>query len=161
MRTIETTDLTVCTDCIMIMANGADADDYDQRAHLLRMFDHTADWRGNLAPGDEVADFATSECDTCGTTYAGVRYAATLLTEVLTYDQPAMPTHDEWADAVMDWGVAHPIGHQIQRVGRTRSTLICHTCGASRSTLFAPAEPATKPRETRFYAGQTTTSAFD
>jgi len=135
-KTITTTDLIVCTDCIMVMANGIDADDSDQRNHMLRMWDHTSDWKGTFAPGDETDAFSDRECDTCGTTLAGVRFAATLLTEVLTYDQPAMPTYYEKADAVLDWSATHPMSHRIER---SRSVLICTTCPDPRMTrLFAP-----------------------
>lgn len=145
MRTITTTDLTVCTDCIMVIANGIDHHDEDQRNHMLAMWDHTADWKGTLAPGDETNAFSDRECDTCGTTLAGVRFAATLLTEVLTYDQPALPTYDEKVDAVMDWSAKHGLRHAIQRL--RNNVLVCWSCddGYGSSHLSAPRIPKPEP----------------
>lgn len=72
-------DLTVCTDCIMIIANGIDEHDADQREHALDMWAFTHDWVGTFAPGDHITDFGTGQCDTCGTGLAGARYEAHLL----------------------------------------------------------------------------------
>ena len=145
MRTIETTDLTVCTDCIMVIANGIDDYDADAKAHLLLMFTVTSDWTGMLAPGDQTHDFSNRMCDTCRTTLAGSRFAATLLSEVLTYDAPALPTYDERVDAVTEWANMHSLRHSIQWV--RKSTLLCWTCddGTGSTRLSAPRIPRPEP----------------
>lgn len=73
-------DLTMCTDCAHAIANGIDADDSDQRNHVLRMWEHTKTWVGTIVvESPQSEDFATAPCDTCDTHLAGARYNGVLL----------------------------------------------------------------------------------
>lgn len=69
--------LTMCTDCALIIANGADSD--EQHAHVLVMFNHTRDWVGTIVVDEQTDVFSSRHCDTCPTTLAGVRYSGALL----------------------------------------------------------------------------------
>lgn len=79
MTVIITRDLTMCVDCAQVQSNGVDANDDSQREHALRMFHHTADWRGTIVVDRLVTKFSSRHCDTCGTTLAGARYSGALL----------------------------------------------------------------------------------
>lgn len=68
----DTTDLTICTDCAMIYANGIDTP--EQGAHVKQMLAHTPDMTGTVAVDEISHDFSPRQCDTCGTTLAGERW---------------------------------------------------------------------------------------
>jgi len=83
---ITLTSVTVCSDCLMIAANGElgtyDPDGALAAAHVARM-DDIADgvaYSGPFTDGDDSDGFfSSSPCETCGETLAGTRYAATVV----------------------------------------------------------------------------------
>jgi hypothetical protein len=71
-------DLSVCTDCLMLIANDDTTALDDAEAEQLRrsVADRwpSAEWY--LVPGDEYHEFSRRWCDGCGTTLAGARNEA-------------------------------------------------------------------------------------
>lgn len=71
-------ELSVCTDCIMLLANGEGSGETVDAI--------TARWGDqgrHLVPGGDELGFSTTECDTCGDALHGDRFAAALLAPVL------------------------------------------------------------------------------
>lgn len=93
MITIETTDIEVCTDCILFLANGTcegcdhcvtATGEQDPTAECQTVARRIADtWGhdiGNLVPGDvDEPWFATTSCQGCGSDQHGDRYRAHLV----------------------------------------------------------------------------------
>ena len=72
MNTYSITNIAVCTDCIMLIANG-DGDD----AHADVMSDQWPNHHfGYGGDPDDDADFAWIPCEGCGSTLGGSRHAA-------------------------------------------------------------------------------------
>ena len=74
--------LSICTDCLMLLANGevldGNGDDITE-AHsvkMARLFDDEEITLGSL-DGEEELGFSWHGCDGCGSTLGGDRYAAT------------------------------------------------------------------------------------
>jgi len=76
-ETITTTDLEVCVDCIMLLANGETGDEQETAAHAAKI---NALWGDTqLVPAcDEDCEgwFSWSSCDGCGSTLGGDRHKA-------------------------------------------------------------------------------------
>lgn len=67
---IEFTELSICTDCLMMAANG-ECGERDERApEPLSLHD------GYVIPGDEDYGFRQSDCEGCGTYLHGDRHEA-------------------------------------------------------------------------------------
>lgn len=72
-------DLSICTDCLMLEANGETPPDFDE-ATTVEYLDRVtrASEGGHVALGGEHQGFSWSSCDLCGSGLGGDRYAATL-----------------------------------------------------------------------------------
>ena len=67
-------DLSVCTDCVMMIANGED--NTEEQVHSCRMAIEWAGERFDLTLTDGDEEFSTSRCDGCGCGLAGYRHNA-------------------------------------------------------------------------------------
>jgi hypothetical protein len=82
---ITVTSVTVCSDCLMIAANGElgtyDPDGALAAEHIARMDDiaNGVAYSGPFTDGDAEGFFSMSPCETCGETLAGTRYDATVV----------------------------------------------------------------------------------
>jgi hypothetical protein len=86
MATVTHDDLSVCTDCAAILANGTlgMCDDEMDARHARRMAERWQGTPGHLVPtcgdDDEACDgFHTGTCDGCGSTLAGSRHRAAVI----------------------------------------------------------------------------------
>lgn len=65
----------ICTDCLMIVANDDDSGIPNPTAHRAAMARES--WEGYaLLPGDGSSSFSWSRCDGCGEQISGDRHAA-------------------------------------------------------------------------------------
>jgi hypothetical protein len=83
MATVTHDDLSVCEDCLSLIANGTISDDLDptaDEAHAARM---DALWPGEdvetVCPEDCDGWFSWAPCDGCGSTLGGTRHPAVVL----------------------------------------------------------------------------------
>lgn len=80
MNTItDTTDISVCTDCILLLANGEVIDGHgvDETAeHANRMRAHLGD--AEVVPGGDELGFSWADCEGCGSPLGGDRFTATI-----------------------------------------------------------------------------------
>lgn len=70
-------ELSVCSDCIMLAANGetpVNMNEEETAEYIARVETHTAGL--HVAAGGEDLGFCKSACDMCGTRLAGDRFAA-------------------------------------------------------------------------------------
>lgn len=78
--TVDVTDLSVCSDCIQIMANGEINDGTDRGEQcadgMVRVWGDDA---RHLVPGDEELGFSHSDCEGCGSPLGGDRHRAHLV----------------------------------------------------------------------------------
>lgn len=89
MSTFETTRLSACVDCAMIVANGTlgDEDAAADEAHAAKMSAYLGADNvkiGTLVSGSDHRDehdFGSRPCEACGDTDAGGRMSLTILTE--------------------------------------------------------------------------------
>lgn len=77
--TLTVTDLSVCTDCLLIIANDDDSGIVDPIGHRAAMRAISLVQPGHLVPGDEDLGFCTTRCDSCGQALHGDRYRAYLV----------------------------------------------------------------------------------
>lgn len=72
--------LMICTDCMFIIAYDADApqwSEYDAWRHRADMAEHLEGLHVTLGDSEDGEEFSKSQCDACGSRYAGARHAAT------------------------------------------------------------------------------------
>ena len=75
-------DLSVCTDCIQMLANGECRECNDDRTACPVAYSIEVTWEGeegHLVPGSEDLGFSWSACDGCGQTLGGDRHSAAFI----------------------------------------------------------------------------------
>jgi hypothetical protein len=83
----ETVDLEVCTDCLMLMANGGmgDVTEEEEAAHCEAMearWPMAEGWHVVSGSCDEECGFSWRSCESCGSHLGGDRYWAHAMREV-------------------------------------------------------------------------------
>ena len=74
MTVTDTVDLSVCTDCLMLLANGEGPE-----GHAEKMAEHLGDDLRNTVPGGDELGFSHWPCEGCGSPLHGDRFTATIL----------------------------------------------------------------------------------
>ncbi len=86
VQSLDVTDIEVCTDCVLLIANGefdGECEHGDSLDHVLAMVEYQPIGFGDLVLGDgDEIDFSTSRCEGCGSTLAGSRHPAAILTKI-------------------------------------------------------------------------------